>query len=81
MECLHNFICSKISYVTKEVNNKTQLIKIEMDFEKEETFYIIHHLKHLNDLFKYPHDIKTNTNLLNPDNLNCIKNKIFFFFN
>ena len=81
MECLHNFICSKISYVTKEVNNKTQLIKIEVDFEKEETFYIIHHLKHLNDLFKYPHDIKTNTNLLNPDNLNCIKNKIFFFFN
>ena len=81
IECIHNFICPKISYVTKEVNTKGQLIKIEVDFKKEETFYIIHHLKHLNELFKYSHDVKTNTNLLNSENINFLKQKIFFFFN
>ena len=81
IECLHNFICPKISYFTKEVNTKTQLIHFNVEFQKEETFYIIHHLKHLNELYKYPHDVKLNTILLNLENLNHIKNKIFIFMN
>ena len=81
IECLHNFICPKISYFTKEVNTKTQLIHFNVEFQKEETFYIIHHLKHLNELYKYPHDVKLNTILLNLENLNNIKNKIFIFMN
>ena len=81
IECLHNFICPKINYITNEINSKTQLIQKEIDFQKEECFYIIHHLKNLNDIFEIPHDIKLNTELLSSNNINIIKNKIYFFTN
>ena len=81
IECLHNFICPKINYITNEINSKSQLIKKEIHFEKEECFYIIHHLKNINDIYTFPHDIKLNTELLSYDNLNNIKNKIYFFIN
>ena len=78
-DCLLNFICAKINYITIEVNTKAQVIKKEIDLKNDETFYIIHHLKHLNEMFKYTHDVKLNSNLLNIENLNIIKNKIYFF--
>lgn len=81
IECLHNFICAKINYITNEINTKDQLIQKKIDFQKEECFYIIHHLKNLNEIFKFPHDIKLNTVLLMENNLNSIKNKIYFFTN
>ena len=80
-ECLRNFICPKINYITHEINTKDKLIQKDIDFQKEEYFYIIHHLKHLNDIYEFPHDIRLNTQLLYIDNLNNIKNKINFFIN
>lgn len=78
-ECLINFICAKISYLTYEINNKEQLIKKEIDFKNEENFYIIHYLKVLDDIYKFPKDIKSNEQLLKFDNLNHVKTKIDFF--
>ena len=80
-ECLLNFICPKINYITNEINTKDKLIQKEIDFQKEEYLYIIHHLKHLIDIYKFPNDIRLNTQLLYIDNLNNIKNKIYFFIN
>lgn len=80
IECLKNFICAKINYITYELNTKEQLIKKQIDFLNEENFYIIHHLKNINNIYKYPYDFKINTTLLKFENLESIKNKIFFFF-
>lgn len=78
-ECLLNFICSKISYITYEINNKEQFIQKEINFKTEENFYIIHYLKNLADMYKFTKDIKSNEQLLKFENLNNIKTKIFFF--
>ncbi len=80
IECIKNFICAKINYTTYELNTKEQLIKKQIDFSTEENFYIIHHLKNLNDIYKYPYDFKTNSIVLKFENLENIKNKIYFFF-
>ena len=79
IECLKNFICAKINYITYELNTKEQLIKKQIDFINEENFYIIHHLKNINNIYKYTYDFKINTILLKFENLECIKNKIYFF--
>lgn len=78
-ECLNNFICAKINYICYEINSKEQLIKKEIDFRNDDNFYIIHHLNNLNDIYKYPHDVKLNTELLKFDNLDMIKKKVYFF--
>ena len=78
-ECLLNFICSKISYITYETNNKEQFIQKEIDFKNEENFFIIHYLKSLADIYKFPTDIKSNEQLLKFENLNSVKTKIYYF--
>lgn len=79
IECLKNFICAKVNYITYELNTKEQLIKKQIDFLNEENFYIIHHLKNINNIYKYPYEFKINTILLKNENLESIKNKIYFF--
>ena len=79
IECLKNFICAKVNYITYELNTKEQLIKKQIDFLNEENFYIIHHLKNINNIYKYPYEFKINTILLKNENLENIKNKIYFF--
>ena len=78
-ECLNNFICSKINYICYEINSIEKLIKKDVDFKNEENFYIIHHLLNLNDLYKFPHNVKINEILLKLENLNVIKKKIYYF--
>lgn len=79
IECLKNFICAKINYITYELYSKEQLIKKQIDFQNEENFYIIHYLKNLNGIYKYTHDFKVNTILLKFENIECIKSKIYYF--
>ena len=78
--CLQNFICAPINYVTTDVNSVEKLIKKEIKFLKEENFYIEHHLQHLRDLYEYPRDSKYNSNLLFYENLKYLQKKINFFF-
>ena len=78
-ECFNNFICARINYLCYEINSNEQLIKKEIDFRKEDNFYIIQYLNNLNDIYRYPHDDKLNIILLKLENLNCIKNKIYYF--
>ena len=78
-KCLENFICAKINYISYEINTQDLLIQKEIDFSKEENFYIIHHLKHLSDIYKYAKNIKLNTNLLKAENIIALKKKIYFF--
>ena len=78
-ECLNNFICANINFICYEINSKEKFIKKEIDFKNEDNFYIIHHLQILNDIYRYPHDIKLNKVLLKSENLEYIKKKIYFF--
>ena len=57
-ECFNNFICARINYLCYEINSNEQLIKKEIDFRKEDNFYIIQYLNNLNDIYRYPHDDK-----------------------
>ena len=79
LKCIKNFICSPINYITNEINTTDKLIKKEINFLKEDNFYICHHLQQLRDLYEYPRDIKYNINLLSHENLNCLKKKLNFF--
>ena len=78
--CLQNFICAPINFISGDVNSVEKLIKKEIRFLKEDNFYIGHHLQHLRDLYEYPRDIKYNTNLLLYENLIYLQKKINFFF-
>ena len=80
LNCIKNFICAPINYITNEINIPDKLIKKEINFLKEENFYICHHLQHIRDLYEYPRDIKFNTNLLFYENLKYLKKKVNFFF-
>ena len=79
LNCIKNFICAPINYITNEINTPDKLIKKEINFLKEENFYICHHLQQIRDLYEYPRDVKFNTNLLLYENLKCIKKKVNFF--
>ena len=81
INCLHNFICAPINYITNEINTYDKLIKKEINFMKEENFYICHHLQHLRDLYEYPRDIKFNTDVLYSENLKFLQKKIIYFIN
>ena len=80
LKCIKNFICAPINYITNEINTIDKLIKKEINFIKEDNFYICHHLLHLRDLYEFPRDIKYNINLLSHENLKFLKNKLNFFF-
>ena len=79
-ESIINFICPKINYQSYETVTKGQVIRKQINLLKENSFYIIHHLKHLCDFYIFPHDIKLNTKLLSFEDLEIIKKKIFFYF-
>ena len=80
LNCLQNFICAPINFLSGDVNSVEKLIKKEIRFFKEDNFYIGHHLQHLRDLYEYPRDIKYNSNLLFYENLIYLQKKINFFF-
>ena len=80
LNCIKNFICAPVNYITNEINTPDKLIRKEINFFKEENFYICHHLQHIRDLYEYPRDVKFNTNLLMYENLKCLKKKVNFFF-
>ena len=79
LNCFHNFICAPVNYITNEISTPDKLIQKEINFLKENNFYIGHHLQHIRDLYEYPRDIKFNTNLLLYDNLKYLKKKINIF--
>ena len=76
---IKNFICAPINYTTNEINTPDKLIKKEINFSKEENFYICHHLQNLRELYEYPKDIKYNTNLLLYENLKNLQKKVNYF--
>ena len=80
-DIITNFICPKINYVTNETITKGQVIRKEINLIEEDTFYIIHHFKHLCFFYAYPHDIKLNTKLLSFENFKIIQQKILFYIN
>ena len=80
LKCIKNFICAPINYITNEINTIDKLIKKEINFIKEDNFYICHHLQHLRNLYELPKDITYNINLLSHENLKFLKNKLNFFF-
>ena len=57
-ESIINFICAKINYQSYETIIKGQVIIKEINLIEENSFYIIHLLKHLCDFYIFPHDIK-----------------------
>ena len=79
LNCIKNFFCAPINYITNEINNVDKLLKKEINFKKEENFYIGHHLQHIRDLYEYPRDVKFNANLLLHENLKCLTKKINYF--
>ena len=78
-ESIINFICPKINYQSYETITKGQVIRKDINLIKENSFYIIHHLKHLCDFYIFSHDIKLNTKLLSFEDLEILKKKIFFY--
>ena len=80
-DTITNFICPKINYITNETITKGQVIRKEINLIEEDTFYIIHHFKHLCFFYAYPHDIKLNTKLLSFENFKIIQQKILFYIN
>ena len=46
LNCIKNFICAPINYITNEINTPDKLIKKEINFLKEENFYICHQHLH-----------------------------------
>lgn len=76
---IKNFICPKINHSCKQTITEGQVIRFYIDFKKEESFYIIHHLKHLVDFYKYPHNVNLNQKLLKKVDLDELKNKINYF--
>lgn len=79
LNCINNFICASINYLSNDINTCDKLIKKEINFSKEENFYIAHYLQQIRDLYEYPRDIKFNTNLLFYENLKYLQKKINFF--
>ena len=80
LNCINNFICAPINYISNDINTCDKLIKKEINFSKEENFYIAHHLQQIRDLYEYPRDVKFNTNLLFYENLKSLQKKINYFF-
>ena len=72
LNCINNFLCSPINYITNEINTYDKLIKKEINFMKEENFYICHHLQNIKDLYEYPRDIKFNMIMINFENLKLL---------
>ena len=81
LNCINNFLCSPINYITNEINTYDKLIKKEINFMKEENFYICHHLQNIKDLYEYPRDIKFNMIMINFENLKYLQKKIIYFIN